>query len=96
MQAICWHATVEVLGGLGSIIDVTSPTFRCVLGYHQYYNVRLSQHLDMSDKQPPPVRCRHLRVCCPCSSATAREAYKGRGLQIARMLVGLGCRWKRM
>ncbi|KAJ8582050.1 hypothetical protein M405DRAFT_831333 [Rhizopogon salebrosus TDB-379] len=29
-QAICWHAThfmVEVLGGLGSIVDDTSPTF---------------------------------------------------------------------
>jgi hypothetical protein len=45
-QAICWHAThfmVEVLGGLGSIVDDTSPTFsildsnmsRYVLGCHK-------------------------------------------------------------
>jgi hypothetical protein len=32
-----------------------SNTSRCVLGCHRDYNVHLSQHLDMGDKQPPPV-----------------------------------------
>jgi hypothetical protein len=89
----CKYLTVSVLGGSDSVVDVTCSTLStpdnitpvriCAgLSSGRDYDVCLSQYLHIGSKQPPAVGCRHTRVRCSCSSATARKAERQRDAQI--------------